>query len=145
MAAATGFVAVNIFTGAPLFAVWVGSQVGHQTLTMTEVFVVLLVLAGSVAALAVALTWLSNTYDDLIGRPQVERRLPWLRSMRAESEGHISSRVGTTVLEQIVMASVFIAVLGLTIWLVFFAGSPLPSQQGPTTERGSHGLSYVYR
>jgi hypothetical protein len=138
LAAATGFVAVNIFTGAPLFAVWVGSQVGHQTLTMTEVFVVVLVLAASVAALAVALTWLNNTYDHLIGRPQVERRLPWLRSMRGESEGHISSRVGITALERIVMVSVFIAVIALVIWLAFFAGSPLPGQ-APTTEPKNSG------
>jgi hypothetical protein len=45
MAAATGFVAVNVFTGAPLFALWVGSQVGSQDTTMAQVFVVLLVLA----------------------------------------------------------------------------------------------------
>jgi hypothetical protein len=24
------------------------------------------------------LTWLNNTYDELIGRPRTERRVPWL-------------------------------------------------------------------
>ena len=39
--------AVNLFTGAPLFAIWVGSRVQADSgrLTMTAVLVVLLVLA----------------------------------------------------------------------------------------------------
>ena len=48
--------------------------------------------------------------------------------MRAEAEGHISQRVGITVLERIVMISVYIAVVSLLIWLIFFAGSFVPSQ-----------------
>ena len=86
MAAATAFLSINIWTGAPLLALWVGSQVSGQTvLSMKAVFVVVLVLAVLVVALAMALTWLNNTYDELIGRPRTERRTPWLRSMRAES------------------------------------------------------------
>ena len=46
--------------------------------------------------------------------------------MRAESEGHVSQRVGTTILEWIVMINVYIAVTALLIWFIFFAGSPLP-------------------
>jgi hypothetical protein len=127
MAAATAFISINLWTGAPLLALWIGSQVGDQTtLTMTAVFVVMLVLAVLLAAMAVALTWLNNTYDELVGRPRTERRVPWLRSMRAEAEGHISSRAGITALERIVMISVYIAVITLLIWLVFFAGSMVP-------------------
>ena len=129
MAAATAFLSINIWTGAPLLALWAGSQVGNQTtLTMTAVFVVLIVLVMLVAAMAVALTWLNNTYDELIGRPRVERRVPWLRSMRAEPEGHVSSRLGITALERIVMASVYLAVIALLVWLVFFAGSSVAPQ-----------------
>jgi len=128
MAAATAFIAINIWTGAPLVALWVGSQVVRQkTLSMTAVVVVVVVLAALVFAMAVALTWLNNTYDELIGRPRAERRLPWLRSMRAESDGHVSSRVGTTALEQIVTLTVYVAVIVLLVWFFFFAGSPLPS------------------
>ena len=47
--------------------------------------------------------------------------------MRAEAEGHISSRVGITALERIVVMIVYIAVITLLIWLVFFAGSMVPS------------------
>ena len=127
MAAATAFISINLWTGAPLLALWAGSQVGDQAvLSMTAVFVVLLVLAVLLAAMAVALTWLNNTYDELIGRPRAERRVPWLRSMRAEPEGHVASRVGITALERIVMLSVYLAVLTLLLWLVFFAGSMVP-------------------
>ncbi len=90
-------------------------------------FVVVLVLAVLVFSLAAALSWLNNVYDELIGRPRSERRSPWLRSMRAEAEVHFSSRVGITMLERIVMTSVYLAVITLLIWFFFFAGSPLPN------------------
>jgi hypothetical protein len=126
MVAATAFLSVNIWTGAPLVALWVGSQVsGRTVLSMKAVLVVILVLAILVLALAVALTWLNNTYDQLIGRPQGERRAPWLRSMRSESGREISDRVGITALEQVVMVSVYLAVITLVVWFFFFAGSPL--------------------
>ena len=127
LAGATAFITVNFWTGAPLLALWVGSRaVGRQTLSMGAVGVVIIVLAVLVFALAIALTWLNNIYDELIERPRTERRAPWMRSMRGESESHVSQRVGTTALELIVMINVYIAVIALAIWSVFFAGSPLP-------------------
>ncbi len=128
LAGATAFITVNFWTGAPLLALWVGSQaVGRQTLSMGAVGVVIVVLGVLVFTMAMALTWLNNVYDELVKRPRTERRPPWLRSMRGESESHVSQRVGTTVLELIVMINVYIAVIALAIWYVFFAGSPLPS------------------
>jgi hypothetical protein len=128
LAGATAFITVNFWTGCPLFALWVGSQVvGQQTLSMGAVGVVIVVLAALVFTLAIALTWVNNVYDELIKRPRTERRPPWLRSMRGESENHVSQRVGTTALELIVMINVYVAVIALAVWYVFFAGSPLPS------------------
>jgi len=46
--------------------------------------------------------------------------------MRAEAEGHVSQRVGITLLERIVMINVYIAVITLLAWFFVFAGSPLP-------------------
>lgn len=127
MAAATAFLSINLWTGAPLIALWVGSHSSDDTvLSMHAVFVVVLVLAVLVFAMAMALTWLNNTYDELVGRPRTERRAPWLRSMRAEAEGHVSARMGITLLERIVMSSVYLAVVTLLIWFFFFAGSSLP-------------------
>jgi uncharacterized membrane protein YhaH (DUF805 family) len=128
MAAATAFLSINLWTGAPLLALWVGSHSSDDAvLSMQAVFVVVLVLAVLVFVMALALTWLNNTYDELVGRPRSERRLPWLRSMRAEAETHVSSRVGVTLLEQIVVLTVYVAVSALLIWFVFFAGSSLPN------------------
>lgn len=127
MAGLTAFIAVNIWTGCPLLALWVGSQVvTNGYLSMAAVIVVIVVLAVLVFAMAVALTWLNNVYDELTGRRRAERHAPWLRSMRDEAESHTSQRVGTTVLERIVVINVYIAVLTLAVWYVFFAGAPSP-------------------
>lgn len=128
LAGATAFVTVNLWTGAPLLALWIGSQtVGRGTLSMAAVGVVIVVLAVLVFGLALALTWLNNTYDELTGRPRVERRATWLRSMRAEEEHHISQRVGVTPLERIVVVNVYLAVISLSVWYVLFAGAPGPT------------------
>jgi hypothetical protein len=128
LAATTAFVTANIWTGAPLLALWVGSQfVGHRALSMGAVGIVVVVLGVLEFALALLLTWLNNTYDDVTGRPRTERRARWLRSMRGEDEGHVSQRVGVTVLERIVMVNVYVAVLTLVVWYVFFAGAPSPT------------------
>ena len=133
-------VAVSLLCWGPLpiACLWVGSQVPEQkVLSIKAVAAVVIVLAVLVFALAVALTWLNNTYDELIGRPRVERRAPWLRSMRAESEGHISSRVGITALERIVMATVYLAVTALIVWLIFFApGRTGDSEPRPAAQLG---------
>lgn len=127
MAGATAFITANIWTGAPLLALWVGSKVvGQRALSMTAVGVVVVVLAVLEFVLAVALAWLNNVYDEITGRPRTERRATWLRSMRAEAEGHISQRVGITLLERIVMINVYVAVISLVVWYVFFAGPPSP-------------------
>jgi hypothetical protein len=126
MAAATAFVTVNIWTGCPLAALWVGAQtVQERRVTMTSIFVIVTVLGVLVFASVFALAWLNASYDALIGRRRIERRPTWLRSMRAETEGHISQRVGITALERVVMYNVYVAVLALAIWFVFFAGPPL--------------------
>ncbi len=126
---ATTAVAINIWTGAPLLALWIGSRiVGQRALSMGAVFVVVVLLAVFVTAMAYALTWLSARYDELVKRPAGERRTaPWLRSMRDERKDLIRAKAGTTPVEWIVTASTVIAVLTLEVWFFFFAGSPLPS------------------
>jgi hypothetical protein len=126
LAAATALVTVNIWTGCPIFALWVGAQVvSERRITMGALFVIMVVLGVSVFASAYALSWLNATYDTLTGRPHTERRPAWMRSMRAEAETQISRRVGTTPLERVVMLNVYVAVTLLAVWYVFFAGPPL--------------------
>jgi hypothetical protein len=122
MAAATAFLAINIWTGAPLFALWVGSRVvGKTVLSMKAVFVVVIVLGVLVFGMALAMAWLNAAYDRLIGRPENEGRLTWMRSMRAEGDEKTRYGVGLNALDQIVMASVYLAVICFLIWFFFLA------------------------
>jgi hypothetical protein len=74
LASASLVVAVNIWTGAPFLALWVGSKVaGHSRLSMGAVFVVIVVLGASVLVLAMALARTSEAYDTLTGRPMAAR------------------------------------------------------------------------
>jgi hypothetical protein len=126
--AATVLVSINIWTGCPLFALWVGSRVPSSGLSMLAVFVVVIVLASSVLLLTMALGWLSATYDELTGRPAAARRTsPWLRSMRGEREEFARQRQGISALERIVVLSVVAAIATFEIWFFFFAGSSLPN------------------
>lgn len=128
LVAATAFIAVNIWTGAPLFSLWVGSRVvGGSALSMRAVFVVVGVLATLVFAMAMALAWLNATYNRLTGRRSGSVRLAWLRSWNAEDEDLDGPELGISALERIVMVSVYAAVIALLVWFFAFAGSPLPS------------------
>ena len=57
---ATSLAAINIWTGGPLLALWVGSRAASGTgLSMGAVFVVIIVLLVMELVLAAALGWLS--------------------------------------------------------------------------------------
>jgi hypothetical protein len=122
-----GVIAVNIWTGCPLFAVSVGSRaVGSSGLSMGTVFLVVAVLAAGEIALTFALTWLSARYDELTGRPPAARRTsPWLRSMRGEREEIARRRQGISPVERIVVVSVVLCVVAFEVWFFFFAGASI--------------------
>ena len=126
LAAAAAFVTVNIWTGAPLLALWVGSQTaGPSGLSMTAVGVVVVVLGALVLALTWLLTRINQRYDALTGRTTDRRVSPWMRSMRAEREDHARERQGASAIERVVVVSVTAAVLVFNVWFFFFAGSPM--------------------
>jgi hypothetical protein len=127
---ASALTSINIWTGAPLLAVWVGSQVqaAQDRLSMTALFAVVVTLAATVFALAWLLAWINGRYDELTGRSQEARYTsPWLRSMRGERETDIRRKHGISAVERIVVISVVAAVLAFEVWFFFFAGSSLPS------------------
>jgi hypothetical protein len=125
--AATAVAALNVWTGAPLLAVWVGSQVqAGRLLSMWAVATVVAVLIAVEFVLGLILTWLSAKYDNLTGRPAVAGQTsPWRRAMRGDRVEDIRSRYGTSAPERVVAVSVALAVLAFEIWFFFFAGSPL--------------------
>jgi hypothetical protein len=128
--AASALVSINIWTGAPLLAVWVGSriQAAQNGLSMTALLAVVATLAVTVFVLATLLARINGRYDELSGRPQKARQTsPWLRSMRGEREEDIRRESGISGVERIVVASVVLAVLAFEVWFFFFAGSSLPN------------------
>jgi hypothetical protein len=126
LAAAAAFVTVNIWTGAPLIALWVGSQAaGPSGLSMTAVFVVVVVLIALVLLLVRLLTAINERYDRLTGRQQERRVSPWMRSMRGEREEYAHARQGASAVERVVVITVAVAMLLFNVWFFFFAGSPL--------------------
>jgi uncharacterized membrane protein (DUF485 family) len=128
---ASALISINVWTGAPLLAVWVGSQLQESStrLSMTAVFAVVVVLAVLVFTMAWLLTWINARYDELAGRPAAAKRTsPWLRSMRGEREVDVRRRYGVSAIERILVITVVGAVLAFEVWFFFFAGSSLPNQ-----------------
>jgi hypothetical protein len=135
LAIAAALVTVNIWTGGPLFALWVGSQfegwVGARApstgVSMKSILVVVVVLAVLEMALVLLLTKVSAAYDKLIGRRQKARRTtPWLRSLGGERENSELGRYGVSVVERIGIISVVACVLALEAWFLFSPRSALP-------------------
>ena len=134
IAAAAAVAGVNVWTGAPLLALWVGSRFEgwiHSRdpgngVTMRAVFVVVIVLAALELVLVFALGHLTAAYDELTGRPPEARRTsPWLRSMRGEREEFARRRHGISAIERILVVSVVGAVLVAEYWFFFLARSSL--------------------
>jgi hypothetical protein len=127
---ASALCSINLWTGAPLFAVWVGSKVqgNLNNISMTALFSVVVVLSATVFALALLLTWLNTKYDDLTGRPPAARQTsPWLRSMRDEREDDVRRKYGINGVERVVVICAVAGVLAFEVWFFFFAGSSLPN------------------
>ena len=127
---ATALVGINTFTGAPLLAVWLGSHAQNgRVLSLRGVVTVLVVLAVLEFLLGLTLTWLSQKYDRLTGRPRFAGETsPWQRAKRGDRVQDIRSRFGMSAPERVVVACVVAGVLFFEIWFFFLAGSSLPHQ-----------------
>jgi hypothetical protein len=129
LASLTALLSLNVWTGGPLFALWVGSKVQgtYTSLSMASVFSVIVVLVIVEGLLLLALSWTSARYDELIGRPPLRRRYPWLTSMSGERQEIVAKRQGVTGVERIVVVAAVAAVAVFEIWFFFLAGSSLPN------------------
>jgi len=126
IAAVTAFLGINLWTGAPLFSLWVGSQfVGDKQLSMTAVGIVVVTLAILVVAMSFALVRLNDTYKRITGHPLRENRLTWLRSFNAQRES-VHEGIPTSLLERIVMLNVYVATIALVVYYFAVPQSPLP-------------------
>jgi len=122
MAAITALVTVNVWTGCPLLALWVGSRaVGTGDLSMAAVVVVLIVLGLLELSMMFVLAWLTNVYDEMIGLQRPEHSATWIRRLCAPESAGLNRRLGITTLEGIVVINVYVAVSTLLAWYLFFA------------------------
>jgi hypothetical protein len=118
---------VNLFTGAPLFAIWVGSRVQGDAggLSMTAVLSVVVVMALVCAALIWALNRMGAAHDALVGRPAQRRQTPWMKPFNAGSAR--AQQTSLRALDRILVGAVVLAGLAFETWFFFFAGSSLGS------------------
>ncbi len=135
--AATAVVALNVWTGSPLLALWVGSRVENASAStgpsMRAIGVVVVVMAMTSWLLLRMLTRLQDAYADLLGRPGRRHRSTWLKSMRAERgewERQHDPDAQATPFEIVVMLIVVAAVVAFEIWFFFFSPSPIDQRSG---------------
>jgi hypothetical protein len=125
-------VTLNIWTGGPLLALWIGSRVqGPGAPSMLAVAVAAVSLGVLSYALVKLLAWLDAVYARVSGRPtQVSRHVPWLRSMRGERP-HQQTRAGElSPLEIILVVSVVLVVVLFEVWFFFYSSSPIDQRSG---------------
>jgi hypothetical protein len=113
-----------MWIGAPLFWLWLGSQL--QSGSTPTLGPYLLVLVGVVVSMIVLGKFLSQL-DRVYGRvtntnASVRVRMPWHRSMRGER----GSGRPTRVVDIVMVASVSSALLLFGAWFFLLAGSSLP-------------------
>ena len=128
LAAAMAFLALNVWTGSPLLAVWIGSKVqGEESQpSMGAYAVVILALIAFSWGLYQLLKLVMGAYQDATGTtPTVRSHAPWLRSMRGERPDYRGNTSRISGAEKIVVVTVLIAVAAFEIWFFFFSGSSI--------------------
>lgn len=127
--AAMALVAINIWTGSPLLALWLGSRIqsGSDHPEMASVLAVIAALTVQSYVLTKLLARLGSIDQDLSGRarPRYREPPPWLRSARAERSRYTESTAALTTLDRILVMAFVLAVLAMQFWFFFIAGSPL--------------------
>ena len=119
--------AVNLFTGAPLLAIWIGSRVQGDAggLTMSAVLVVIVAMALLCSALVWALNRMGAAHDRAIGRVAGRRQTTWLKPFNSGSAG--ADGPGLRALDMILVGAVVLAGLAFEAWFFFVAGSSIGS------------------
>jgi hypothetical protein len=127
LAASTAALTINLFTGAPLLALWVGSQVQTSSaVSFAGLVVVVAVLIVTVAIIVFLLLHVESAYKAATGQAQTRRRLPWMRSLRDERDEFSRERNPLNGFERVLVAVVLLAMAAFEVWFFFFAGSSLP-------------------
>jgi hypothetical protein len=125
--AAMAVTAVNIWTGSPLLALWIGSRLqGTSGLSRGAVFAVIAVMGATSFGLVQLLGVLGRRHDRLLGIPPGPRRQqPWLRSLSGERARDQRRRARVSALDVVLVATVLVAAIAFEVWFFFFSGSSI--------------------
>ncbi len=132
LAALMAFLALNIWTGSPLLALWIGSRIqGEESQASMGAFAA---VVGCLALFSVllyqGLKRVQHAYQETTGTlPTVRTHAPWLRAMSGERQERGDS-AATGAAERVVIVSVLVAVLAFEVWFFFFSGSPIGGSGG---------------
>ena len=99
LAAAMAFLALNVWTGSPLLAVWLGSKVqGEASQPSMGAYVVVIVsLIAFSWGLYQLLKLVMGAYQDATGTtPTVRTHAPWLRSISCQASRSVTKRLRTS-------------------------------------------------
>ena len=128
LAAAMAFLALNVWTGSPLLAVWLGSKVqGEESQPSMGAYAVVIVsLIVFSWGLYQLLKVVMGAYQDATGTaPTVRTHAPWLRSMRGERPDYAGNTQRISGAEKVVVVTVLIAAAAFEVWFFFFSGSSI--------------------
>ena len=126
LAAAMAFLALNVWTGSPLLALWIGSRVqGEESQPSMGAFAVVIVaLIAFSVGLYQLLKLTMHAYQEATGTtPTVRTHAPWLRSMRGERPDRVAAAARISGAEKVVVATVLLAAAAFEIWFFFLSGS----------------------
>ena len=123
LATLSTLVSINLWTGGPLLALWVGSriQAAAGQLSMTAVVATVGVLIIETLILYRILLVLNARYNTVIGRVEKRRQTGWLKPISGERRAVERSKRPLTAVERMVVVSVVVAVQALLIWFFFLA------------------------
>jgi len=127
LAAASMLVSINVCTGFPLAALWIGSLTANgNVFSWTGIITAIVSMAVLSTVGVISLTRLSARYNKVAGRPPPTRQpRPWQLSMSTSRAMPERQRRATNPVEVIVVLTVVVAFEALLVWFVFFAGSPV--------------------
>ena len=131
--AAMGVVTLNIWTGAPLLGLWIGSRVAPESgISMFAVLVIVVVIGASAWALlphprlAAAVLRPRSA-----GSPTTRRQTAWLKPMSGQrTRGAGGQAPPLTATDYVVVGVVILAIAAFEIWFFFYSGSSLDGRSG---------------
>ena len=133
LAALMALIAMNVWIGGPLLALWIGSRVQSSTgSSLTIRPVTALTVFGSLALISVGLVrvlrLVSGAYDRATGvTPGTRRHDSWVSIERRNVPGQA---VALSTLERILVVVVVCAALAFEIWFFFYSTSPIDQRSG---------------